>query len=108
MSIESNEYCRCTLIEYPKKLPTTSVIIVFRDEGWDTLLRTVWSVYTKSPRALLKEIILVDDMSERDFLGKKLTEHVKTLPFRVIVARTIFKPSLIRARLLGAKYATVC
>jgi polypeptide N-acetylgalactosaminyltransferase len=61
----------CKDKKYPKMLPTTSIVIVFHNEAWTTLLRTVWSVINRSPRPLLKEIILVDDASER---GKILNE----------------------------------
>lgn len=50
-------------------LPTTSVIIVFHNEAWSTLLRTVYSVLHTTPAILLKEIILVDDASTEGEAG---------------------------------------
>ncbi|XP_019770132.2 polypeptide N-acetylgalactosaminyltransferase 5 isoform X4 [Dendroctonus ponderosae] len=96
----------CKSKVYPRLLPTTSIVIVFHNEAWSTLLRTVWSVINRSPKALLQEIILVDDASERDYLGKKLEDYVKTLPVPVYVLRTNKRSGLIRARLLGAEKVT--
>ncbi|XP_034552113.1 polypeptide N-acetylgalactosaminyltransferase 6-like isoform X1 [Notolabrus celidotus] len=85
-------------------LPTTSVIIVFHNEAWSTLLRTVYSVLHSSPAFLLKEIILVDDASVADHLKTKLEEYVEQLKI-VKVVRQPLRKGLITARLLGASIA---
>ncbi|XP_012532290.1 polypeptide N-acetylgalactosaminyltransferase 5 isoform X2 [Monomorium pharaonis] len=94
----------CKNKKYPKYLPDTSIVIVFHNEAWTTLLRTVWSVINRSPRSLLKEIILVDDASEREHLKKDLEDYISTLPVSTYVYRTEKRSGLIRARLLGAKH----
>ncbi|OCT95807.1 polypeptide N-acetylgalactosaminyltransferase 6 [Xenopus laevis] len=86
-------------------LPTTSVIIIFHNEAWSTLLRTVYSVLYTSPATLLKEIILVDDASEDEYLKEKLDDYVKALQI-VKIARQKERKGLITARLLGASIAT--
>lgn len=47
------------------ELPNSSVVIVFHNEAWSVLLRTITSVISRTPQQLLKEIILVDDASDR-------------------------------------------
>lgn len=41
------------------------MVIAFYNEAWSTLLRTVHSVLETSPDILLKEVVLVDDYSDR-------------------------------------------
>ncbi|XP_052258550.1 polypeptide N-acetylgalactosaminyltransferase 13-like isoform X2 [Dreissena polymorpha] len=94
----------CRNKKYPpvSKLPDTSVVIVFHNEAWSTLLRTIHSVINRSPPELLKEIILVDDASEHEELGEKLDAYLATLPVHCYVLRTEERTGLIRARLKGA------
>ncbi|XP_033640082.1 polypeptide N-acetylgalactosaminyltransferase 1-like [Asterias rubens] len=97
----------CKTKVYPpiSTLPKTSVIIVFHNEAWSTLLRSVHSIINRSPWELLSEIILVDDASERDFLGKQLEKYIKKLPVSTHVERMGKRSGLIRARLRGASVA---
>ncbi|XP_072331424.1 polypeptide N-acetylgalactosaminyltransferase 13 isoform X2 [Scyliorhinus torazame] len=92
----------CKTKVYQDDLPDTSVVIVFHNEAWSTLLRTIHSVLIRSPKKVLREIILVDDDSERDFLKKPLENYVKNLQVPVKIIRMEQRSGLIRARLRGA------
>lgn len=90
-----------------KKLPNASVIIVFHNEAWSTLLRTVHSVLNRTPKSILREIILVDDASQRKFLKDDLKKYLNDvtkaskIPIRLLRAEN--RTGLVRARLMGAK-----
>lgn len=56
---------RCVENKYNDDLPDTSVVVCFHNEAWSVLLRTVHSIVERTPDKLLKEIILVDDFSDK-------------------------------------------
>lgn len=94
------------LQQHPEEsLPTASVILCFHDEAWSTLLRTVHSILDTAPRAFLKEIILVDDLSQQGQLKSALSEYVARLE-GVKLLRSNKRLGAIRARMLGATRAT--
>jgi len=62
----------CKHWNYPEKSPKASVVIVFHNEGWSTLLRTVQSVIDRSPPEFLEEVLLVDDFSDKGMTVKML------------------------------------
>jgi polypeptide N-acetylgalactosaminyltransferase len=69
----------CKHWDYPEQLPAVSVILVFHNEGWSTLVRTIHSVINFSPPELIHEIVLIDDGSNKDHLvaGGRLEEHIE-------------------------------
>ncbi|KAM4026607.1 polypeptide N-acetylgalactosaminyltransferase 4-like [Anomaloglossus baeobatrachus] len=103
--IQDNRMYECKSKSYNyRKLPTTSVIIAFYNEAMSTLLRTIHSVLEMSSAVLLREIILVDDFSDKVFLKSQLENYISSLE-RVRLIRTKKREGLVRARLIGATYA---
>ncbi|TKR67082.1 hypothetical protein L596_023287 [Steinernema carpocapsae] len=107
-SIPDTRAVECKNLEYDlRALPKASVVIIFTDEAWTPLLRTVHSVFNRSPPDLLHEILLVDDFSQREELrGPKLEHHIKRFQGKVRLVRLKERHGLIRAKLFGAKEAT--
>ncbi|CRK94687.1 CLUMA_CG008187, isoform A [Clunio marinus] len=97
----------CMMKQYLKRLPTASVIIIFHNEYPSIVLRTVFSVYDRSPRELLKEIILVDDSSTRPELKEDFENHLReNFDDRVKLVRLEGRKGLIVTRMEGFKRAT--
>lgn len=70
-------HAECPKWHYPEKLPTASVVVVFHNEGFTTLMRTVHSVLLRSPRRHLREVLLVDDYSDRSPLKSNLEQYIE-------------------------------
>nr|PIM05202.1 GalNac [Toxoplasma gondii COUG] len=90
-------------------LPDTSVVIVFYNENLSVLLRSIHSVLNRTPPSLLKEIIVVDDFSDRQthpWLGKQLEDYISgTLP-KTRLLRLLQRRGLMGARAAGAAAAS--
>nr|XP_057942924.1 polypeptide N-acetylgalactosaminyltransferase 10-like [Doryrhamphus excisus] len=103
-SLPDIRHANCKQKLYAEKLPNTSIIIPFHNEGWSSLLRTVHSVLNRSPPQLIAEVILVDDFSDKEHLKAALEEYMGHMP-KVRILRTKKREGLIRTRLLGAAAA---
>nr|XP_015820921.2 probable polypeptide N-acetylgalactosaminyltransferase 8 [Nothobranchius furzeri] len=66
----------CLKKKYPKDLPTISVVLIYINEALSVIKRAVRSIITNTPKHLLKEIVLVDDYSTYNDLGKQLQEYI--------------------------------
>ncbi|KAK4291479.1 hypothetical protein Pmani_035698, partial [Petrolisthes manimaculis] len=95
----------CKHWQYPSDLPTTSVVIVFHNEGFSTLLRTVHSVVDRSPPQFLKEVLLVDDFSNKASLKEPLEDYISRWNGKVRLIRNKERAGLIRTRTTGAEEA---
>ena len=62
-SLKDMRSMECQAALYPAHKLTASVVIIFYNEAWSMVLRTVHSVVNRSPPGMLKEVILVDDAS---------------------------------------------
>ncbi|XP_059963158.1 polypeptide N-acetylgalactosaminyltransferase 5 [Mesoplodon densirostris] len=104
-AIEDTRPSGCAEQLVHNNLPTTTVIMCFVDEVWSTLLRSVHSVLNRSPPHLIKEILLVDDFSTKDYLKDNLDKYMSQFP-KVRILHLKERHGLIRARLAGAQNAT--
>jgi len=106
--INDTRHKQCRDKTYPDDLPSASVIICFHNEDFYTLMRTVHSVVRRSPRSLLKEVILVNDNSKDDAIIEAVHQELQENAELDIVK--MFTPperlGLIRARIFGSRNAS--
>lgn len=100
-------FLRCKRIHYLKSLPSTSIIIIFHNEHLSLLLRAIHSVYNRTPRELLHQILIVNDASTKPELYEPLQSLVEqNFDERVKIVNLEERKGLIVTRMEGARRAT--
>ncbi|XP_043823551.1 probable polypeptide N-acetylgalactosaminyltransferase 8 [Dromiciops gliroides] len=101
---------RCLEKQYPRQLPTLSVILTLMNEAMSVIHRAIISIISKTPSHLLKEIILVDDFSSNEELKSDLNKQIqlykKKYPTLLKLIRHTKRRGLTQARLSGYQAAT--
>uniref|UniRef100_A0A3P9KQ15 Polypeptide N-acetylgalactosaminyltransferase n=1 Tax=Oryzias latipes TaxID=8090 RepID=A0A3P9KQ15_ORYLA len=67
------------LKNYPRDLPSISVVLIYLNEALSVIKRAIRSIITHTPQHLLKEILLVDDHSTYNDLGKPLQDYISEI-----------------------------
>ncbi|KAK0050903.1 polypeptide N-acetylgalactosaminyltransferase 10 [Biomphalaria pfeifferi] len=100
------EVCKKKL--YLKNLPENSVsfVTIFHNERNSTLLRTIHGIVNRSPKNLLREIVVVDDFSTNEELKAPLEEYIAQHFKKVRIIRNKQREGLIRSRIIGANQTT--
>ncbi|KAH3782141.1 polypeptide N-acetylgalactosaminyltransferase 13-like [Dreissena polymorpha] len=106
--VPDSRFPGCRSVTYENDLPTASIIVPFFDEWPSILLRTIYSIVNRTPRKLLKEIILVDDGSQMEEIKSNLDTYIEShFPMGLVkVIRVPKRLGLIQARLIGYRNST--
>ncbi|KEP64105.1 UNVERIFIED_CONTAM: glycosyl transferase [Hammondia hammondi] len=101
-------HASCRQLHYDlSTLPKASVIIVFYNEPFSTLMRSVHSVLNGTPPQILEELILVDDGSTLPYIredgNQQLVEYLKLLPAKVRLIRNEVRKGIVGARMKGIR-----
>ncbi|MED6289591.1 hypothetical protein CHARACLAT_004392 [Characodon lateralis] len=101
----------CLTKTYSKDLPTIGVVLIYLNEALSVLKRALRSIIDRTPKHLLKEIIMVDDKSSNENLKGDLDAYVKSLEeenpsLRITRVRHTEQKGLAHARVSGWRAAT--
>eukprot|EP00397_Hematodinium_sp_SG-2012_P033484 GEMP01035783.1.p1 GENE.GEMP01035783.1~~GEMP01035783.1.p1 ORF type:complete len:635 (+),score=136.91 GEMP01035783.1:103-2007(+) len=102
-----NVSCKPKLYQVSNMKPA-SIIVVFFNEAFSPLVRSLHSILNYAPPGLIGEIVLVDDgsiLSKRPWLGTQLENYVKRGLPKTRLSRLAERSGLMRARMHGAKLA---
>ncbi|KAM4572295.1 putative polypeptide N-acetylgalactosaminyltransferase 8 isoform 2-T2 [Odontesthes bonariensis] len=101
----------CLKKSYPKELPSLGVVLIYLNEASSIIKRALRSIIDRTPKNVLKEIIMVDDNSSNEDLKGDLDVYVKSLEqqnpnLRITRMRHTKQQGLSYARASGWRAAT--
>ncbi|XP_058501684.1 probable polypeptide N-acetylgalactosaminyltransferase 8 [Solea solea] len=101
----------CLKRTYPKDLPSLAVVLIYLDEALSVIKRALCSIINRTPKNILKEIIMVDDNSSKENLKGDLDMYVKSLEqenptLNITRVRHNKQRGLASARVSGLRAAT--
>jgi len=103
-AIPDTRQSECKHWNYPKDMGLkASIVLVFHNEGFSTLMRNVHTIIKRSPPQMLEEIVLVDDFSDKEDLKEKLENYITRFDGKVRLIRNSQREGLIRTRTIGAQ-----
>ncbi|XP_057693042.1 probable polypeptide N-acetylgalactosaminyltransferase 8 [Corythoichthys intestinalis] len=101
---------RCLAMTYPEDLPSMSVVLIYLNEALSVIKRAIKSIMSHTPKHLLKEIILVDDYSTYNDLGRPLQDYIDEIhidkPGLIKKVRHHRQMGLSQSRISGWEHAT--
>eukprot|EP01069_Polyplicarium_translucidae_P006775 Polyplicarium_translucidae@DN3017_c0_g2_i1.p1 len=106
-NVTDSRHSQCKALDYKlEDLPDACVVIVFYNEPFSTLFRSVHSVLNRSPPELLREIVLVDDGSDLDWIrtggDNFIEEYIRYIPKTRLVRNPVRK-GIVGARMAGIR-----
>ncbi|KAG5681321.1 hypothetical protein PVAND_010769 [Polypedilum vanderplanki] len=105
-SIPDLRSTECRAQKYSSVLPKVSIVIIFYNEVFSMLKRTLHSIYNRSPLRLIREIVLVNDASTESELYNDLKKYVKKNFGKFVKIKNLKeRKGLIVARMEGARIA---
>ncbi|KAK0417681.1 hypothetical protein QR680_013147 [Steinernema hermaphroditum] len=100
----------CANVSYPELRLRASVVIIYHNEALSVLIRMINSIFERTPKPLLHEIVLYDDFSDEDtVLVDRLQEYGSIAGWDMALLRLYRserREGLIRAKVLAARLAS--
>ncbi|XP_034031419.1 probable polypeptide N-acetylgalactosaminyltransferase 8 [Thalassophryne amazonica] len=101
---------RCLHTDYPKDLPSISVVLIYLNEALSIIKRAIRSIIDHTPKHLLREIILGGRPQHNDDLGQPLQAYIdqihKEMPGIIKKVKHKQQMGLSQSRNSGWEHAT--